>query len=156
VDDMSDNITIIAFVTEGGVTEEYANAIGSVLSDEFGMQVEFVSLKKNRNPDLTPYQNVIVGTGIKKFKMYKEGTRFLEKTNFGDRKVAIFISSLMPRDEVIKRYIDVLVQKNTNLEPLAIEVFGGRLKILGKSIADKTDSEKSKIWAREIAEQLQG
>ncbi len=61
----------------------------------------------------------------------------------------------MPRDEVIKKYVDVLMQKNTKLKPLAVEILGGRMKILGRTIADKTNIEKSKIWIREIAEQLQ-
>jgi menaquinone-dependent protoporphyrinogen IX oxidase len=154
VDDMSENRTLIAYATEGGATEDYAKAISSILTDEFKMQVELVDLKKDHNPNLTVYRNVIVGAGIKKFKMYKEGVEFLEKTDFGDRKVVIFISSLMPRDEVIKKYVDVIIQNNTKLKPLAVEVLGGRMKILGRTIADKTDIEKSKAWARKIAEQL--
>ena len=152
---MSENRTLIAYATEGGTTEDYANAISSVLTDEFKLQVELVNLKKKHNPNLKPYQNIFVGTGIKKFKMHKKGAEFLEKTDFGDRKVVIFLSSLMPRDVVIKKYIDVLMQKNTNLKPFAVEVLGGRLKILGRTIADKTDIEQSKTWAREIAKQLQ-
>jgi len=151
---MSENRVLIAYVTEGGTTEDYAKAISSVLTNEFKMRVELANLKKDHNPDLTPYRNVIVGAGIKKFKMYKEGVEFLEKTDFGDRKVIIFISSLMPRDEVIKKYIDGILQKNTKLKPLAVEVLGGRMKILGRTIQDKTDIEQSKAWARKIAEQL--
>ena len=153
--DMSENRTLIAYATEGGTTEDYAKAISSILTDEFKMQVELVNLKKDRNPDLALYRKVIVGAGIRKFKMYKEGVEFLEKTSFGDRKVVIFISSLMPRDEVVKKYIDVILQKNTELKPLAVEVLGGRMKILGRTIQDKTDIEKAKTWARKIAEQLQ-
>ena len=152
---MSENRTLIAYVTEGGTTEDYANAISSVLTDEFKLQVELANLKKIYNPDLTPYQNIFVGTGIKMFKIHKEGAEFLEKTDFGDRKVVIFFSSLIPRDVVIQEYIDVLMQKNTKLKPLAVEVLGGRIKILGRIIADKTDIEQSKTWARKIAKQLQ-
>ncbi len=152
---MSENKTLIAYATHGGTTEDYAKAISSVLTDEFKMQVELVNLRTNHNPNLTPYRNIIVGTGIQKFRMYKEGVEFLEMTDFGDRNVVIFLSSLMPRDEVIKRYIDVIIQKNPKLKPLAVEVFGGRMKVFGRTITDKTDIEKSKTWARKIAEQLQ-
>jgi menaquinone-dependent protoporphyrinogen IX oxidase len=152
---MSENRTLIAYATHGGTTEDYAKAIGSVITDEFKMQVDLVDLRKDHNPDLTPYRNVIVGTGIQKFRVYEEGAEFLEKTNFEDRKVVIFLSSLMPRDEVIKKYVDVIIQKNPKLKPLAVDVFGGRMKVLGRTIADKTDIEKSKTWARKIAEQLQ-
>ncbi|UCE96374.1 MAG: hypothetical protein JSV51_01855, partial [Candidatus Bathyarchaeota archaeon] len=135
--------------------EDYAKAIASVLTDEFNMQVELVNLRTIRNPNLTPYRNVIVGMGIKKFRIYEEGVDFLEKTDFGDRKVVIFVSALMPRDHVIEKYIDVIIQKNPKLKPLAVEVLGGRMKVLGRAIADKTDIKKSKAWAREIAGQLQ-
>jgi menaquinone-dependent protoporphyrinogen IX oxidase len=153
---MNENKTLIAYATRGGTTEDYAKAIGSVLTNEFKMQADIVNLKKDKNPNLTPYRNVVVGTGIKMFKMHKEGAKFLEKTDFGERKVMIFLSSLTPRDDVIKKYIDVLMQKNTKLKPLAVEVLGGRMKVFGRITEDKTDIEKSKLWAREIAEQLQG
>jgi len=152
---MSENRTLIAYATHGGTTEDYAKAIVSVFTDEFKMLVELVNLRADHNPNLTPYLNVIVGTGIQKFRMYGEVAEFLEMTDFGDRKVVIFLSSLMPRDEVIKRYIDVIIQKNPKLKPLAVEVFGGRMKVFGRTITDKTDIEKSKAWARKIAELLQ-
>ena len=152
---MSENRTLIAYATHGGTTEDYAKAIASVLTDEFKVQVDLVNLRKDHNPNLTPYRNAIIGTGIKKFKMHKEGAEFLEKTDFGDRKVVIFISALMPRDHVIEKYIDVIIKKNPKLKPLAVEVLGGRMKVLGRTISDKTDIEESKAWARKIAEQLQ-
>jgi menaquinone-dependent protoporphyrinogen IX oxidase len=152
---MSENIILIAYATHGGTTEDYAKAIASVLTDEFKMQVELVNLRTDPNPNLTPYRNIIVGTGIQKFRMYEEGAEFLEKTDFGDRKVVIFLSSLMPKDHVIKKYVDVIIQKNPKLKPLAVEVLGGRMKVLGRTIRDITDIEKSKAWARKIAEQLQ-
>jgi menaquinone-dependent protoporphyrinogen IX oxidase len=154
VDGLSENRTLIAYVTVGGATEDYSKAISSVLTDEFKMQVELVNLKKDHNPNLAPYRNVVVGAGIRKFKMYKEGVEFLEKTDFGDRKVVIFISSLMPRDEVITKYIDVILQNNAKLKPVAVEVLGGRMKMLGRTIQDKTDIEQAKAWARKIAEQI--
>ena len=154
MDGLSENRTLIAYVTVGGATEDYSKAISSVLTDEFKMQVELVNLKKDHNPSLAPYRNVVVGAGIRKFKMYKEGVEFLEKTDFGDRKVVIFISSLMPRDEVITKYIDLILQNNAKLKPVAVEVLGGRMKMLGRTIQDKTDIEQAKAWARKIAEQI--
>ena len=109
---MSEHSILIAYATRGGTTVDYAKTIASVLKDEFNMPVELVNLKKDRNPNLMPYRNVIIGVGIRMFKMHKEGAAFLEKTDFGDRTVVIFLSSLMPRDEAIKKYVDVLTQKN--------------------------------------------
>jgi menaquinone-dependent protoporphyrinogen IX oxidase len=151
---MSENKTLIAYATRGGTTEDYAKAIKSVLTDEFNMQADLVNLKKSRNPDLTQYQNIIVGAGIKMFKMHKEGAEFLEKKNFGEKNVGIFLSSLVPRDEAIKKYVDVILQKNTTLKPIAVEVFGGRMRMFGRTSQDMTDIEKAKEWTRKISEHL--
>jgi menaquinone-dependent protoporphyrinogen IX oxidase len=151
---MGENKTLIAYATRGGTTEDYAKAIGSVLTNEFKMQVDIVNLNKDNNPKLTPYRNVVVGAGIRMFKMHKEGAEFLEETDFGDRKVAIFLPSLEPRDRAIKKYVDVILQKNIKLKPIAVEVFGGRMRMLGITSVDTTDTEKAKEWVRKIAEQL--
>ncbi len=150
---MSENKTLIAYATRGGTTEDYAKAISAVLRDEFKMQADLVNLKKSRNPDLTQYQNIIVGAGIKMFKMHKEGAPFLKK-DFGEKNVGIFLSSLEPRDEAIKKYVDVILQKNSSLKPIAVEVFGGRMRIFGKTSEDRTGIEKAKDWTRKISEHL--
>jgi menaquinone-dependent protoporphyrinogen IX oxidase len=151
---MSENKTLIAYATRGGTTEEYAKAISSVLVDEFNMKADLVNLKKARNLDLSQYPNIIVGAGIKMFRMHKEGAQFLEKKNFREKNVGIFLSSLMPRDEAIKKYVDVILQKNTTLKPIGVEVFGGRMRIFGRTSQDQTDIEKAKEWARKIAKHL--
>lgn len=151
---MSENTTLIAYATRGGTTEEYAKAIGSVLADEFNIRADLVNLKKVHNPDLTPYHNIIVGAGIRIFRMHKEGAQFLEKTNFGEKHVGIFLSSLVPRDEAITKYVDPILQKNKTLKPVAVEVFGGRMRIFGRTSQDQTDIEKAKEWIRRIAKHL--
>ena len=151
---MSENKTLIAYATRGGTTEEYAKAISSVLTDEFKMQADLVNLNKSRNPDMTQYQNIIVGAGIRMFKMHKEGAEFLEKRNFGEKSVGIFLSSLVSRDEAIKKYVDVILQKNTTLKPIAVDVFGGRMRMFGRTSQDMTDIEKAKEWTRKISEHL--
>ena len=77
---------------------------------------------------------------------------FLEKNNFAGKKVGIFISSLMPREEVMKRYIDAILTKNTTLKPFNVEVFGGRIRIFGKTSQDMVDIERAKEWTRTISE----
>ncbi len=151
---MGEYKTLIAYATRGGTTEDYAKAIDSVLEEEFEMQVDLVNLRRNHNPDLAPYRNVIVGAGIRIFRMHKEGAKFLEKSDFGDRRVAVFLSSLLPRGKAIKQYVDVVTQKNSKLKPFAVEVFGGRMRVLGRIGQDMTDIEKAKEWTRKIAEQL--
>jgi menaquinone-dependent protoporphyrinogen IX oxidase len=145
--------TLVAYATRGGTTEEYAKAIASVLGDEFKMQVDLIDLRRNHDPDLTQYRNIIVGCGVKIQRMHGEGRKFLEK-DFADRKVAIFLSSLEPREDAIKKYIDKILEKNTKLKPVAVEVLGGRMRFLGKTSQDKTDINKAKQWAQDLARQL--
>ncbi len=150
---MGEDKTLIAYATKGGTTEGYANAIAAVLKDEFKMQVDLINLGRNHNPDLTPYRNVIVGSGVKIQTMHGDGRKFLDK-DFGDRKVAIFLSSLEPRDEAIKKYVDTILEKNTKLKPFAVEVFGGRMRFLGKTSHDQVDINKARKWAQSIARQI--
>jgi menaquinone-dependent protoporphyrinogen oxidase len=150
---MSQEKTLVAYATKGGTTEEYSKAIAKVLRDN-KWQVDVVNLKKNHNPDLAPYRNVIVGSGIKMQRMHGDGRKFLEK-NFGDRKVAIFLSSLEPRDEAIEKYIEKILDKNKKLKPVDIEVFGGRMRFLGKTREDKMDVDKAKEWVQKIISAFQ-
>ena len=150
---MSVRRTLIAYASIGGSTEEYAKAIFSVFKDEYKMQVDLVDLMKNQNPDLTPYNNIVVGSGIRIQRMHSQGARFLEK-DFGDRKVAIFVSSLEPKEDVIKKYVDKILEKNRKLAPLNVEVFGGRMSFIGKTSNDKVDINKAKEWAQKIGKQL--
>ena len=150
---MSQEKTLVAYATKGGTMEEYSKAIAKVLRDN-KWQVDVVNLKKNHNPDLAPYRNVIVGSGIKMQRMHGDGRKFLEK-NFGDRKVAIFLSSLEPRDEAIEKYIEKILDKNKKLKPVDIEVFGGRMRFLGKTREDKMDVDKAKEWVQKIISAFQ-
>jgi menaquinone-dependent protoporphyrinogen IX oxidase len=145
--------TLVVYATKGGTTEEYANAITSVLGEN-KWQVDVINLKKNHNPDLMLYRNVIVGSGIKMQRMHGDGRKFLEK-DFGDRKVAIFLSSLETRDEAIEKYIEKILEKNKKLKPIDIEVFGGRMRFLGKTREDKMDVDKAKEWAQKIISAFQ-
>lgn len=149
----SEGKTLIAYATKGGTTEEYANAIASVLRDEFKMQVDLVDLRVNHDPDLTQYRNVIVGSGVKIRKMHNEGAHFMEK-DFGNRKVALFLSALDSKDYAIENYINDILERNKALKPFSVEVFGGRMRILGRTIEDKRDINKAKEWAQNIARQI--
>ena len=153
VKDLGQEKTLVAYATKGGTTEEYANAIATVFRDN-KWQVDVVNLKKDHNPDLTPYRNVIVGSGVKIQRLHGDGRKFLEK-DFGSRNVAIFLSSLEPRDEALKKYIEKILDKNTKLKPVAIEVFGGRMRFLGKTREDKMDIGKAKEWAQKIISAFQ-
>lgn len=149
---MNSNRTLVAYATRGGTTELYANAVAVVLRDEFGLTVDIIDLKK-KSPSLSNYRNVVVGCGVRMFRLYSEGVSFL-RNDFTGMRVAIFISSLEPREEAIKKYVEKIVGENKTLRPLAVEVFGGRMRFLGRISQDRTDINKSREWARSIAGRL--
>ncbi len=147
---MADNKTLIAYVSKGGVTEEAASVIANVLRDKYGFNVDVVSLRKNSHPDITQYSNVIIGCGVRKQRVHKEALDFLEKTDFKDKKVAIFLSSLEPKEKAESKYIKRILEKYPHVKPFTTNVFGGRMKVLGRTIVDKRDLEKVKAWADEL------
>ncbi len=145
--------TLIAYVTKGGVTEETASMIANVLQDRYGLEVDLTNLRKNPCPDLRPYGNVIIGTGVRMQKVYGEALEFLEN-DFKDKRVAVFVSSLEPHDEAVTKYIEKGLANRLNVKPVAARVFGGRMKVLGKVVQDKRDMEKVKSWAEELGKKL--
>lgn len=150
--------TLIAYATRGGVTEEAASVIATVLRDKYGFEVDVVNLKKDPSPDLSRYGNVIIGSGVRIQRWYKEALRFLEK-DFEGRRVAIFLSSLeagdpKSHDDAITKYIKRVLAKYPHVKPVAAEAFGGRMKILGRTISDSRDMEKVRAWAEELGKKL--
>jgi len=155
---MTGDRTLIAYVTKGGVTEEAASIIASVLRDKHGLEVDIVNLRKNPSPDLAQYKNVIIGSGVRIQKVYKEALEFL-KNNFEDKKVAVFLSSLEagdPKsyDQAITKYVKNVLAKYPHVKPIAAEAFGGRMKILGSTISDNRDMEKVRAWADALGKKL--
>ena len=147
---MSSNRTLVAYVSKGGVTEEYANVIANTLRDKYRLDGYVTNLKKSPMPELAKYANIVVGYGVRMGRPYKEAIKFIEKSDFSDMKVAIFVTSVEPRDEAISKYINSTLEKHPHLKPVATEVFGGRFKILGRTINDKHDPGRVKLWAEEI------
>jgi len=161
---MTENKTLIAYVTKGGATKDYASEIAGILKEKYGLEVDMVDLKKNKSPDLSNYRNIVIGTGVRMFHVYKEALKFIEKNNFEGKRVAVFLSSGKagnPKtyNEAIEDYINKqILQKNPRLKPVAAEAFGGRTKILGKDMdppgyADQAIT-KVKAWAQELGKQL--
>lgn len=155
---MAGDKTLIAYASRSGVDEEYASVIAKVLRDKYGLEVDVINLRKNKSPDITPYRNVIIGSGIRMQKWYKEARKFL-KNDFGDRKVAIFLASgeagdPEQYDEAYKKYITNVLAEKPHIKPVAAEAFGGIIKILGRIFSDGRDMEKASAWADELGKKL--
>jgi menaquinone-dependent protoporphyrinogen oxidase len=150
---MNGNKTLIAYVTKSGVTGENAEIISRVLKEQYGLEVNVVNLKKNSKPDLSQYDNVIIGSGIRMGMWYGKARRFLKK-NFDNKKIAIFLSSGMAGlpesyEEAVSKFINNKLAKYPHVNLVAIEAFGGRY-----SNFDYTDPEKVKAWAIELGKKL--
>ena len=157
---MSENSrTLVAYMSNGGVTQEYAEIIADVLREKYGHKVDLLDIKKNKKPDTSKYDNFIIGSGVRMQRVYKKGLEFM-KNDFGDKKVAIYISSNEAGTEksypdAVKKYMTPIKEKNPHLNLVAIEGFGGRIKMLGKTTVDLRDPEKVKQWTDALAEKLQ-
>ncbi len=150
---MSNKSTLIAYLTKGKATEEAAELIGQVLRDDFGLSVELVDLKQT-DTEPKDYSNVIIGAGVRMGKVYKRALEFMEN-DFSGKNVAIFLSSVEGGDEkshgeAIEKYVEKEVKTRLNVEPVAAEMFGGRIKIFGFSVQDNIDREQIRNWARNV------
>ena len=87
-------------------------------------------------------------------RVYKGALKFMEN-DFSGKNVAVFLSSLEGGDEkgheeAIEKYVEKEIKPRLNVEPVAAETFGGRIKIFGFSVQDNIDREKIRDWARNI------
>jgi len=150
---MNENKTLIAYVSKSGVTEENAQIIADILKDQYNFEVDLINLNKNPKPNLSLYENIIIGSGIRIARWYRKANKFL-KNNFKDKKVAIFLSSGKAGDpesyeDAITKYINQKLTKNPHIKPVATEAFGGRYADM-----DYTDPEKVKAWALKLGKKF--
>jgi menaquinone-dependent protoporphyrinogen IX oxidase len=156
---MSNNEILITYVTKGGATEEAAYIIVNILQEKYGFKVDLINLKKNPNPDITSYKNIIIGSGVRAQRVYKEALNFLKRNDLKDKKVTIFILSLeagFPKsyENAIKKYIKNILEKYPHIKPIATEAFGGKIRIIGFNIANNFNIDKIKAWAEELGKKL--
>ena len=137
---------------------EAANEIARVLREKSGLEVDVVNLRKQSKPDVAPYANIVIGGGVRMGKLYKEALTFLENDLAGKR-VAFFLcagagGNPRHRDELIKRYITNSLANYPTVKPIAVEAFGGCIRIFGKTVTDTRDLAKVQSWAEELGKKL--
>ncbi|MCW3995922.1 MAG: flavodoxin domain-containing protein [Candidatus Bathyarchaeota archaeon] len=155
---MSANKTLIAYETKGGATEEAARKIAETLRNKFNLEVDLVDLRKQKIPDCTPYHNIVIGGGVRAGKVYDKTLKCLEN-NYAGKRVAFFVSSGGAGDPKTYQkakadYVETTLAKYPNINPVAVEAFGGRMKILGKTIFDNVDLARVEAWAEELGKKL--
>ena len=118
--------------------------------------------KETKNPDISAYENVILGVSVAKFRWAKEGKNFLKKNkNFlAGKKLFVFVSSgtageayqrndLKEYEKRQKKYIDNIIKKY-NLQYTSRKAFGGRFVGSLSHRGDVRDWDAIRSWAEEI------
>ena len=129
--------TLIIYGTRYGATSGTSDEIAKVLRDE-GFDVTVVNAKEEKVKDISPYDLVIVGSGMQMGKWTDEAEDFLKRfqKEFAQKKFAIFVSSMKSvseregkQDDVEKTRKMALDDKISkyDLHPIAIGFFGGVL-----------------------------
>lgn len=154
----TENKTLVVYASKCGATEEAANIIAKTLSDKNGLDVEMVNIRKEPNPEITQYCNLVIGGGVRAGKVYKETSEFM-KQDLSDKRVALFICSgaagnKLHHDEIAEKYITKGLAKNLNGQLVAMNAFGGCIRIFGRAVVDRRDPAKIQVWAEELGMKL--
>ncbi|MHA2173806.1 MAG: flavodoxin domain-containing protein [Candidatus Hodarchaeales archaeon] len=158
------NKTILVYITRWGATIETAKEIISVLKAEYGLEVDMVNLKdkKNKKLDISPYENIILGVSVAKFRWAKEGKAFLKKNQdiLKEKKLFAFVSSggageayqekdYVKYEKLQEKWIDNHLKKY-KLEFTSRQAFGGQFVGSLADRGDNRDWDLIRTWASTI------
>ena len=150
--------TLIAYITKGGATEEAARKIADVLRSKYQLEVDLADLKKEKTPDLTQYENIVLGGGVRGGRVYGKTLKFLENDLSG-KNIAFFVSSTWAGTpgsyaNAKARFVEKNLAKYPKISPVSTEAFGGRIRYFGKTMVDNTDLAKVEAWAEELGKKF--
>jgi len=143
--------TLIIYSSRTGINSDVAHAIAEVLETTYSMNVTVADLHDGQ-PDITPYQNVIVGGGVDSKNVYGEAVDFLEK-NFEGKNVALYFGCEdyeNPKEESTEENSRKVLAKNKSLLPISVAAFGGCMIKQGKPAMDELNMNRVRDWAREL------
>ncbi len=122
--------TLIVYGTRYGTAAEIAGEIKKVMENE-GIDVDLIDSRGIKNHNISPYDMVIVGSGIKIGKWTKGSLKFLKnnKSTLSDKKIALFVTcGAANMEETIaegqEKYLDEVVEKYLSNKPVAMGLFG--------------------------------
>lgn len=129
--------TLIVYGTRYGATAGTAQEIANILRGE-GFDVKVANAKEEKIKDLTPYDLIVVGSGMQMGKWTGEAEDFLKKHSktLAQKKLALFASTMKAVSEREGKTEDVekarkmaLEEKvaKYNLQPIALGFFSGVL-----------------------------
>ncbi|OGD57480.1 hypothetical protein A3K78_05380 [Candidatus Bathyarchaeota archaeon RBG_13_52_12] len=127
--------TLIVYGTRYGATTETSKELAKVLREE-GFETIVVNAKEEKIKDISEYELVVVGSGMRMGKWTGEADDFLKRFNreLGQKKLAIFVSSMKSVSEREGKTMDVASSRKVALEdkvsqfslhPIAMGFFSG-------------------------------
>jgi menaquinone-dependent protoporphyrinogen oxidase len=121
---------LVVYGTRYGTATGIAEEICRVLEDE-GLKVDLKDTRKLKNYDITPYNLVVIGSGIKMGKWTKSSLNFLKnnKKDLKDKKVALFVTCGAANDpktvaEGQEKYLDDIAEGYLINKPVATGLYG--------------------------------
>lgn len=151
--------TLVAFISAGGATEQYAHIIADTLRSR-GHVVDAIDLKREKVPDLSSYENAVVGTGVRIGMVYRKGKKFLRRKDLKGKRLGIFLSSGIAIESAEKakakakaKFLEPLVEKY-GLHPVMCDAFPGKIPGSGGKTEEGMDPEVARRWAEELALRL--
>ncbi len=147
--------TLIAYSTKTGINESAAHAIADALKTSYSMDVTVADLR-NGPPDITPFQNIIVGGGVERTSVYNEAVDFLEK-DFEGRHVAVYFcceDEENPKAESTADNAKRVLAKNQSLNLIDVAAFGGCMLRQGRPVMDDQNMNRVREWAIELGKKI--
>ena len=147
--------TLIAYSTKSGVNAQAADAISDVLNKNYNMDVTIHDLG-NGSPDIMPFQNIIVGGGVKGKSVYGEAVDFLGK-NFEGKNVALYFcceDNENPTTQSTEENTKKALVKNPSLKPVDVVAFGGCMINQGKAVMDTLNMNRVTEWANDMGKKF--
>lgn len=131
--------TVIVYITRHGCTEKTARLLEGHLEDD----TTAVNLKKNKNPDLSVYETIIVGGSIHAGMIQKDVKKFCEKNRetLLAKRLGLFICHMQEGEEARKEF-DEAYPEELRSHAAATGLFGGefdfaRMNFLERHIVKK-------------------
>jgi menaquinone-dependent protoporphyrinogen oxidase len=129
--------TLIAYGTRYGATAGTSQEIAKILTEQ-GFEVKVADLKEEKIKDISPYELIVVGTGVAMGRWTGETEDFLKKheKELSQKKLALFISSMKTVPEREGKTADLETAKKFDIDnklpkysfqPISVGFFGGVL-----------------------------
>lgn len=150
--------TLVAYFTKGGASEEYAKVIAETFTEN-GLAVEICNLAHDI-PEVADFDTIVLGTGVRMFRVYRPWKKVLKQKTLSNKHLYMFLSSgtaIEEPDKAVEKFLRPLVEKY-NLKPTSLVSFPGKIPEKWAKLDSQKETmkpEKAKIWAQDIARQIQ-